>query len=118
MCILLGLVRLDLGVGGGLDDAGEVVVGVVYMQQRHAPIACTAQLARHHIPFLTPPNILVLGLHETAAEISLIEMYFLLTDSVMFKKVKKNIFVTKDISKKNESSLIEVVVVPGTPIFI
>ena len=26
-----------------------------------------AQLARHHIPILTPPNIFVFGLHDTAA---------------------------------------------------
>ena len=29
LCILLGLVRLDLGVGGVLDGDGEEVVGVV-----------------------------------------------------------------------------------------
>ena len=29
MCVLPGLVRLDLGVGGGLDGDGEEVVGVV-----------------------------------------------------------------------------------------
>ena len=29
MCVLPGLVRLDLGVGGGLGGAGEEVVGVV-----------------------------------------------------------------------------------------
>ena len=29
MCVLLGLVRLDLGVGGGLDGDSEEVVGVV-----------------------------------------------------------------------------------------
>ena len=29
MCILPGLVRLDLGVGVGLDGDGEEVVGVV-----------------------------------------------------------------------------------------
>ena len=29
MCVLPGLVRLDLGVGGGLDGDGDEVVGVV-----------------------------------------------------------------------------------------
>ena len=29
MCVLPGLVRLDLGVGGGLDVDSEEVVGVV-----------------------------------------------------------------------------------------
>ena len=29
MCILPGLVRLDLGFGGGLDGGGEEVVGLV-----------------------------------------------------------------------------------------
>ena len=29
MCVLPGLVRLDLGVGAGLDGDGEKVVGVV-----------------------------------------------------------------------------------------
>ena len=29
MCVLPGLVRLDLGVGGGLDGDSEEVVGVV-----------------------------------------------------------------------------------------
>ena len=29
MCILPGLVMLDLGVGGGLDNDGDEVVGVV-----------------------------------------------------------------------------------------
>ena len=29
MCILPGLVRLDLGLGAGLDGDGEEVVGVV-----------------------------------------------------------------------------------------
>ena len=34
MCILLGLVRLDLGVGGGLDCDGEEVVGVVSCEMK------------------------------------------------------------------------------------
>ena len=29
ICVLPGLVRLDLGIGGGLDGDGEEVVGVV-----------------------------------------------------------------------------------------
>ena len=32
MCVLPGLVRLDLGVGGGLDGDGEEVVGAVSME--------------------------------------------------------------------------------------
>ena len=55
--VLPGLVRLDLGVGGGLDGDGEEVAGVV----------CTAQLARHQIPILTPPNRGAFRLHDTAA---------------------------------------------------
>ena len=33
----------------------------------HAPMPCTAQLAHHHIPILTPPNPGPVGLHDTAA---------------------------------------------------
>ena len=37
MCVLPGLVRLDLGVGGGLDGDGKEVVGVVSCEMGNTP---------------------------------------------------------------------------------
>ena len=57
VCILPGLVKLDLGVGGCLVGGDEEVFGVV---------SC-AQLTHHQIPILTLPNRGALALHDTAA---------------------------------------------------
>ena len=55
MCELPGLVRLDLGVGGGLDgDSGEVL-GVVSCEMGN------------YLCFCTPPNLGTLRLHNIAA---------------------------------------------------
>ena len=48
--VLPGLVRLDLGIGGGLDGGGEEVVGVVSCTT-HAPTH-----ARPSLPVVPYPN--------------------------------------------------------------
>ena len=59
------------GVGGGLDGDGEEVVGAPSCEMKFYTIPCinpcTAQLARHHIPIMTPPYQGALVLHDTAA---------------------------------------------------
>ena len=56
-------------------------------QHHHAPCTnpCTAQLASHQNPILTPPNIYVLELHDTAALPHKVVRLFVLDDCAWFK---------------------------------
>ena len=62
-----GLVRLYLGVGGGLDGDSEEVVGVVSYATSHALTHAWPSLPVNPNPNPTLPNLWTLRLHDTAA---------------------------------------------------
>ena len=87
MCILPGLVRLDLGlgaVGGGEGDKGigvvlsgdtdhphHIITPPPHHHACHTPTPCTTHarpsLPVNQSPILTPPNTGPIGLHDTVA---------------------------------------------------